>query len=249
MLQWRVYLFNHYPRLRDHIPAVDSTKPEYDSLQLPLVFTPSQQINFGLTNLAAIKYDLCEGQAHDALHVVCEAIKTFNYNLAFKKTHIHRQRANTRAQTFLQSLSKDRVSTADKYRHARVALLKLGLPKTDTVLQPLRDDQLWMKNVNEPQKLGETALNDPWIWTVGRPKGLSKQQADWSEESTYITSAFGVQYFDTCLTQWITSNGFASGQIEIATVKRWRFWRQILNVPSFCTPVWPRYGPKCQPLH
>ena len=107
MLQWRAYLFDHYPRLCDHIPAVDSTKPEDDSLQLPSVFTPSQRINFGLTNLAAIGYDLCEGQAHDALHVVCEAIKMFNYNLAFNKTNIHGQRANTPAQNFLQSLSKD----------------------------------------------------------------------------------------------------------------------------------------------
>ena len=245
MLQWRVYLFDHYPRLHDHIPAADSTKPEDDSLQLPSVFTPSQRINFGLTNLTTIEYDLREGQAHDALHAVCEAIKTFNYNLAFKKTNIHGQRANTRAQTFLQSLSKDRVSAADKYRCARAALLKLGLPETDTVLQLLRDDQLWMKNVNEPRKLGETALNDPWIWTVGRPKGLSKQQeADWSEDSTYITSEFGVRYFDTCLAQWIASNGFMSRQIEIVTMKRWRLWRQILNVPSFHTPVWPRYGPK-----
>ena len=91
MLQWRAYLFDHYPRLRNHIPAADSTKPEDDSLQLPSVFTPSQRINFGLTDLAAIEYDLCEGQAHDALHVVHEAIKTFNYNLAFKKTNIHEQ--------------------------------------------------------------------------------------------------------------------------------------------------------------
>jgi hypothetical protein len=245
MLQWRVYLFDHYPRLRDHIPAADSTKPEDDSLQLPSVFTPSQQINFSLTDLATIEYDLREGQAHDALHAVREAIKTFNYNLAFKETHIHGQWANTQAQTFLQLLSKDRVSAADKYRRARAALLKLGLPETDTVLQPLRNDQLWMKNVNEPQKLGETALNDPWIWKVGRPKGLSKQQeADWSEDSTYIISAFDVRYFDTCLAQWNTSNGFASEQIEIATVKRWRLWRRILNVPSFRTPVWPGYGLK-----
>jgi hypothetical protein len=129
---------------------VDFTKPEDDSLQLPSVFTPSQRINFSLTDLAAIEYDLRKGQAHDALHAVREAIKTFNYNLAFKKTNIHRQRANTRAQNFLQLLSKDRVSAADKYRRARAVLLKLGLPKTDTVLQPLRNDQLWMKNVNEP---------------------------------------------------------------------------------------------------
>ena len=95
MLQWRAYLFDHYPRLRDHIPAADSTKPQDDSLQLPSVFTPSQRINFGLTDLATIEYDLREGQAHDALHVVREAIKTFNYNLAFKNTNIHGQRANT----------------------------------------------------------------------------------------------------------------------------------------------------------
>ena len=95
MLQWRVYLFNHYPRLYDHIPAADSMKPEDDSLQLPSVFSPSQRINFGLTDLATIKYDLHKGQAHDALHAVHEAIKMFNYNLAFKKTNIHRQRANT----------------------------------------------------------------------------------------------------------------------------------------------------------
>jgi hypothetical protein len=100
MLQWRVYLFDHYPRPHDHIPVADSTKPEDDSLQIPSVFTPSQRINFGLTDLTTIKYDLHEGQAHDALYAVFEAIKMFNYNLAFKKTNIHGQQANTQAQTF-----------------------------------------------------------------------------------------------------------------------------------------------------
>ena len=73
-----------------------------------------------------------------------------------------------------------------------MALLKLGLPKTNLVLQLLCDDQLWMKNVNEPQKLGETAVNDSQIWTVGHPKGLSKQEPGWSENSMYIASEFGV---------------------------------------------------------
>ena len=121
MLQWRAYLFDHYPRLRDHIPAADSTKPEDDSLQLPSVFTPRQRINFGLTDLAAIEYDLRKGQAHDALHVVREAIKTFNYNLAFKKTNIHGQRANTPAQNFLQSLSKDPSGKSYKATYTKVA--------------------------------------------------------------------------------------------------------------------------------
>lgn len=165
--QWRTYLFDHYPRMHDHIPMTDSTKPKDYSLQLPSAFTHPQRNNLGLADLAAIKYDLCEGQAHDTLHAVREAIKTFNYNLAFKKMNIHGQRANTRAQTFLQSLAKDRVSATDKYRRARLALLKLGLTNDDPIFQPLYDNQLWMKNVNEPWKLGETVIPDPWIWTVG----------------------------------------------------------------------------------
>jgi hypothetical protein len=138
----------------------------------------------GLENLSAIEYDLREGQAHDALYSVREAIKTFNYNIAFKKTNVHGQSANTRAQTFLQSLASDKVSAAEKYRRARAALIRLGLPENDTVLQPLHDGQLWMKNVNLPRVLGETQTPDPWIWTVGRPKGMTRdEETEWSQES------------------------------------------------------------------
>jgi hypothetical protein len=185
--QWRAYQINHFPKIRDHIPITDSTRPEDDNLLLPSAFSLALRIDLGLGDVAAIEYDLREGQAHDALHAVREAIKTFNYNISFKKTNIHGQRANTRAQAFLQSLTRDKVSAADKYRRARAALVKLGLSQDDTTLQPLYDNELWMKNVNEPRKLGETVIPDPWFWTVGRPNGMSKaQEADWSQESAYI---------------------------------------------------------------
>jgi hypothetical protein len=187
IIQWRAYQVNHYPKICDHIPITDSTRPEEDHLQLPSAFTSAQRNDLDLGDVAVIEYDLREGQAHDALHAVREAIKTFNYNIAFKKTNIRGQRANTRAQTFLQSLAKDKVSAADKYRRARVALVKLGLSEDDKVLQPLHDSELWMKNVNEPRKLGETSTPDPWFWTVGRPNGMSMaEEADWSQESMYI---------------------------------------------------------------
>jgi len=129
--------------------------------------------------VAVIEYDLREGQAHDVLHAVHEAIKTFNYNIAFKKTNICGQQADTRAQTFLQSLAKDKVSAADKYRRGHVALVKLGLSEDDKVLQPLHNSELWTKNVNEPQKLGETSTPNPWFWTVGHPNGMSMaEEAD-----------------------------------------------------------------------
>jgi hypothetical protein len=184
--QWRAFQLARYSQLHDHITLVDSSTPEIQSLKLPSSFTSAQRATLGLDDLAAIEYDLREGQAYDALHEVREAIKTFNYNLAFKKTNIHGQRANTRAQSFLRSLAGDKVSAADKYRRARTALLSLGLREDDKVFQPLYDNQLWMKNVNEPRKLGEKAVVDPWIWIVGRPKGMSKEEeADWSLDSKF----------------------------------------------------------------
>ncbi|KIM84453.1 hypothetical protein PILCRDRAFT_87392 [Piloderma croceum F 1598] len=122
-----------YLQLRDHIPIPDSAKPEDDSLQLPSEFSETQRDDLGLTSLAAIEYDLREGQARDAN-------KTFNYNIAFKKTNVFGQRANTRARSFLQSLSK---AAAYKYRRAHAALLKLGLPSDDLVFQSLHDVQLY----------------------------------------------------------------------------------------------------------
>ena len=98
--------------------------------------------SLGLEKLATIEYDLWEGQAHDALHAVQEAIKTFNYNLAFRKVNIHGQSANTCAQTFLKSLAADKVSAADKYRRAQAALLKLGLSESDSVFQLLPNQDL-----------------------------------------------------------------------------------------------------------
>lgn len=184
--QWRAFQLARYSQLHDHITLVDSSTPEIQSLKLPSSFTSAQRATLGLDDLAAIEYDLREGQAYDALQDFREAIKTFNYNLAFKKTNIHGQRANTRAQSFLRSLAGDKVSAADKYRRARTALLSLGLREDDKVFQPLYDNQLWMKNVNEPRKLGEKAVVDPWIWIVGRPKGMSKEEeADWSLDSKF----------------------------------------------------------------
>ena len=100
IIQWRQYQFKHFPKLRDHCPPVDFSTAEVEILALPSSFTLAMHISLRLDALTAIEYDLREGQAHDALHAVREGIKTFNYNLAFKKVNIHGQSANTRAQTF-----------------------------------------------------------------------------------------------------------------------------------------------------
>jgi hypothetical protein len=75
IIQWREYQFKHFPQLCDHCPPVDFSTPEVESLSLPLAFTPAMHTSLNLENLATIEYDLQEGQAHDALHGIQEAIK------------------------------------------------------------------------------------------------------------------------------------------------------------------------------
>ena len=138
---------------------------------------------YGLDHLAKIEYSLQEGCAHDALDNVRKSIKIFNHNLDFKKTNVHGQRPNTRAQAFLRTLTEDKISGAEKYRSERKALLALGLPETDQTLQDLQDDQLWSKDISRPACLSNSHKEDPWFWHVGRPSGLTEaEDREWDIE-------------------------------------------------------------------
>ena len=181
---WRKIQLDRYPRLRDELDAVNLAEPENERLMIPSEFSDAHRMSLGIQELAKVERSLREGQAHDALDKVWLAIQTFNYNTKFKVDNVRGQRPNTRAQEFLSSLSKDKVSAADKYRRVRTALLRLGLPEGDLSLQPLLNDQLWSKNENSPAAQGDAKREDPWFWTVGRPSGLSpREEAEWQIES------------------------------------------------------------------
>ena len=162
--------------LQPLISSVNPTTPENEDLQLPSSFSETFRTAYGLSHLAKIEYALREGQAHDALESIRKAIKIFNHNLDIKKSFVFGQHANTRAQVFLKQLAADKVSGADKYRRTRVALLKLGLAENDPVLQNLHDDQLWGKDTSHMSQLGDSKIQDPWFWSVGRPSGLSQAE-------------------------------------------------------------------------
>jgi hypothetical protein len=163
---------------------LDNLLPEDEDLLLPSSLSEPNRHALGLSNLATIERSLREGQAHDALHDLRIAIQTFNYNLNLKKTNVHGQGLNTRWQQFLQSITQNKVSEADKYRRARLALIALGFSEDDKSLQPLKDNQLWGKNDSAAPALGETKKEEPWFWTVGRPSGLDPvEELAWSLES------------------------------------------------------------------
>lgn len=180
---WRIIQFERFPSLHTHITDLAETVPEKEKLLLPSEFPQHMRSALGLEELTKAEYALREGEAHDSLADVRLAIKTFNFNVAFKIAQIQGQSANTRAQNFLRTLANDRIVAADAYRRARAALVNLGLPEADKTLKPLVNDELWAKNTRDMPKMGESKMVDPWIWTVGRPANLSAQEAqEWSVE-------------------------------------------------------------------
>ncbi|KAJ7912440.1 hypothetical protein B0H13DRAFT_1613667 [Mycena leptocephala] len=180
---WRIAQFERFPGLMSYIAEQSAIAPEKQKLFLPSAFDGRTRASLGLKELGDAEYKLREGQAHDALEDVRVAIKTFNFNVAFKIAHIQGQSANTRAQNFLRTLANDRILAADEYRRARTALLALGLSETDPIIKHLVNDELYAKNTRDSPKMGESGDVDPWFWTVGRPAGLTPlEEKEWSIE-------------------------------------------------------------------
>ncbi|KAJ7438439.1 hypothetical protein B0H11DRAFT_1752754, partial [Mycena galericulata] len=162
---YRIAQVERFPHLRSDVDGIEPDAPEKEKLFLPSDFDAATRASTGMKDLAAVEYELRVGQAHDALADVRIAIKTFNFNLAFKIAQLQGQSASTRAHNFLRILANDRILAADEYRRARGALIRLGLNDADSELRPLVNDELYAKNNREPPKMGESHAIDPWFWT------------------------------------------------------------------------------------
>ena len=193
LLAWRKIQFSLCPLLRHRLEALHPENLESKPLFLPSHMSQMLRSSYGMDRFGAIEYTLREGQAHDALESVRKAIRTFNYNLKFKLLQVHGQGPNMCAEGFLRTLTAEKLSCAEKYRFSHNALLSLGMTSDDPVFQELLDSQLWCKDSSKPLKLGDSKIEDPWYWTVGRPSGLSaEEEKDWVLES--LLSEFSLQF-------------------------------------------------------
>ncbi|KAJ7753086.1 hypothetical protein DFH07DRAFT_744589 [Mycena maculata] len=190
LTSWRITQHERFPSLQSLIEAEAEVAPEKQKLFLPSAFNEHTRAAHGMSQLSTIEFGLREGQAHDALGDVRHAIKTFNFNIAYKIQHVDGQRSNTRAQNFLRTLANARIVAADEYRRARTALVLLGLDPIHHSLKPLHNEELYAKNTRDSPKMGESGDVDPWFWTVGHPNHLTaKEEQDWSVESKRICRA------------------------------------------------------------
>ncbi|KAJ7724933.1 hypothetical protein DFH07DRAFT_971050 [Mycena maculata] len=171
LTSWRITQHERFPSLQSLIEAEAEVAPEKQKLFLPSTFNEHTRAAHGMSQLSTIEFGLREGQAHDALGDVRHAIKTFNFNIAYKIQHVDGQR----------------IVAADEYRRARTALVLLGLDPIHHSLKPLHNEELYAKNTRDSPKMGESGDVDPWFWTVGRPNHLTaKEEQDWSMEMDSI---------------------------------------------------------------
>lgn len=167
--QWRTRYHQLFPRVSPHPPA---DHPESEILGLPSSYNAEDRQQFGLNTLATLEYDVRLGHAYDAIDDIRTAIHIYNASCQEKKTQVFGQRPQTRAWTILNSLKNDTRECAKRYRLSYSALLTLGLPK-DSELKPIRDDDLWGKDVTSMTKQGDSKCKEPWYWVVGKPRDIS----------------------------------------------------------------------------
>jgi len=169
---WHKYQLAQFPAVRRLVTDLQYQNAEDDALYLPSDFpTSMQRQQLGLAELGDQEQKLREGEANDALDRVRLAIKQFGMNFDFKKNQIRGQRDNTQAQTVLKASMAERNKHVQNYRASRNALLSLGMALDDLTYRPLRDDDLWMKNLANAHKLGDGSKTEPWIWTAGTSGG------------------------------------------------------------------------------
>ncbi|PPQ95982.1 hypothetical protein CVT26_016198 [Gymnopilus dilepis] len=176
--EWRTLQLSIFPKLLPEFEAkvsnaIYEANPEDEDLLLPSDFSESHRRYLGLELAEKAERELRKGRAHEHLHEVRTAIKTYNHHIALKAKEVRSQRHITRARNIINGLISDIRKPAFHYNNTRQALLNLGHPPDDAVLRELREADLWAKNTALPAKLGDSRKVDPWLFHVACPSSVS----------------------------------------------------------------------------
>ncbi|KAK0231849.1 hypothetical protein EDD85DRAFT_971680 [Armillaria nabsnona] len=168
---------------------------EDDVLLLPSDFNILDHKKYGLEKVAATEYKLREGQANDAIAMLCTGIiHGMVLNDSWRK----------HSRGYINTVAKKKNEHGSSYRQARVD----DLPD----FPPLKKEDVYSKNAAGARGLGDGAVTDSWIWTYGRLRGMNEGEkqdflldwfrahADtecWMEEVEILEQEF-CQYISAC---------------------------------------------------
>ncbi|KAK0207491.1 hypothetical protein IW262DRAFT_1282072, partial [Armillaria fumosa] len=147
---------------------------------------------YGLEELARLEYALREGQANDAIAMLCTGIiHGMVLNDSCRK-HSRGVIMNLHSMKYINAVAKKKNEHASSYRQARIALLRLKGADDLPDFPLLKKEDMYSKNAAGTRGLGDGAVTDSWIWTYGRLRGMNEV-----EKKEFLQDALRVQWFRT----------------------------------------------------
>jgi hypothetical protein len=197
--------------------------PQWEKLFLPSDFTSSERTQFGLESLGAQELKLRQGEANDVLRSLLEHIQHSQALRQHKNACsnvVHGQEKNTCAVQRIKDVQTKIQSYAPKYRQARTAMIALGCNPQDPKFgfPELRDEDLYTKNVDQLQNLGDGGKVEGWIWQQGYHENLSevgKAEYVLDCESSCLMDCFRTYYCTAARVQWHRAHADMEGWQEV----------------------------------
>lgn len=226
--QWHIHHRKLFPLTPPH-PQADH--PENEKLELPSSFNAGCFQPFGISILARLEYDIRLGHAYDAIDDIRSAIHIYNPSSHEKRKQMFSQRSTTRAWAVLNSLKDNIRDCAKRYHLSFSVLLVLGLPQ-GSELKPIRDHDLWGKDLTSVSKQGDSKRKEPWYWVIGKPKDLSDNA--WELECASSLHKLTVPFLTPV--KWNVFTGFVCELPAIVFKRKLRYLMKSFNARTPYSP-------------
>lgn len=162
------------PRIGDKVAAQARTAPSVqdEKLFLPSDF-PSEidRQTFDLTSLAAEEAKWREGQAFDHLRALQNIVKAISALRNRKTRDDRKQKENTRAADNIRDATALRNQHMASYEVARMALIALD---ANSNFQPLTEQDLYRKSVQQKRRVGDSRHTDGALWRALAPAPIEE---------------------------------------------------------------------------
>lgn len=160
-----------------------------ERLCLPSDFDASERNRYGLNDVAKIEFTLREGEAHDMLHSLRNAVRGSSQYSYEANRHGKRIDTSTRFGHAAQEARANKAFCVNEYRRVRDAMIRLGMSAVHDVFRELKD-----KDTYRPKLDGATQFNTGkevvgWIWTVSTAKtGDARSSGERETEGTHYNT-------------------------------------------------------------
>jgi len=186
---WRKTQARLYPQLEDLVALKNiSSSAEDEILVLPSDIDRDDHHKLGLESAASYEFQLWEGEANEAVTMICNTVLHGMVLRDAKKMHARGVYQNTCASKYIKTVTKKKEVAMARYRNARRCLLALtpkpDMKTTQSNYPELKDEDAYAKNATSARKVGDGSTLDSWLWTFGHLKGLNDgQKAEFILES------------------------------------------------------------------